>query len=118
MIKKWITAGMLAIAMFVPSIAFATESLVFDNAGSVVTITQEVCTDKTVLSYITPQAAEDSSWFAGTIFWQGQDISLCYTVVQFQGASYVLVVDAEGDNGMIPIEEFKVPGAFDKENAI
>ena len=118
MIKRLIYAGMLAIAMFVPSTAQTAETLIYDNLGNTVTLTRTTCTDKTVLKFIPENTIKNYQWFAGTVLWQGKNVSFCYTIVPRGGEAQVVIVDSDGEVVMLPLSLFRGPNsdpaAYDK----
>ena len=112
MIKRLIYAGILAIAMFVPSMfAQAVETLIYDNEGNTVTLTRNACTDETVLNFIPENTIKNYQWFAGTVLWQGKNVSLCYTIVPRGGEAQVVIVDSDGEVVMLPLRLFRGPNS-------
>ena len=96
----------LVLGTIVPTLGLADMSLV-DPQGNEIRLLEEPCVSKAGTLATMPDAARANAK-AGWIKYEGKVYSACYVLRGRWSLGQVMIVDEEGDAGVLPAEVFKV----------
>ena len=92
----------LALGMIVPVLGFATERVMEDGRGNVITLLDGPCVSQAgVLANITPAPRKVAK--AASVFWQGKPYEACY----LEEGTLIYLIDESGDQGAIESRRFQ-----------
>ena len=91
---------LLVLGMCLPALAFADMTLV-DPRGNEIRLLEEPCVSKAGTLATMPDAARANAK-AGWIKYEGKVYSACYVLRGRWGNGQVMIVDEEGDAGVMP----------------
>lgn len=94
----------LIVAALVAAGPALADEMVFKSGSTVVRLQDKPCASQRVQMLVKTQDADMlKNMGAGYVVFQGREIPMCWTL----RGDAVLVVDEDGDAGLIPVAEFK-----------
>jgi hypothetical protein len=100
---------LLIAALIAAGPAFAGDDMLYKDDNVTVRLRSEPCATASMQAVLAQVQPEPAAKVAEVIF-QGRSIAACWMAHQESGN--VVLIDADGDAGMIPMAQFKrVPGA-------